>query len=164
MPRASMMIAPLLTMFSLAAWAQFHDFDALRSIADPGPTAVRLTGFYDRVVELNDSMVGDDTTRARRRDADRASGYSSGSAGTSGATTTSPPQKNSAAPKASAKRFVCTIYCKSATGPTIKRTFSAASRHDAAIAAGDAADQLCREAGQPKASSLSLPDRQCVEQ
>lgn len=62
------------------------------------------------------------------------------------------------------KRFACTIYCKSGSGPTITRHFQAKTRHEAAVAAGDAADQLCRDAMGSMASSRALPDRQCSEQ
>lgn len=59
------------------------------------------------------------------------------------------------------KAFVCTVYCNSASGPTIRREITASSRSDAAKAVGDMADQLCRDGGHAKASALTLQERQC---
>lgn len=59
------------------------------------------------------------------------------------------------------KSYVCTIYCNTASGPTIRHELTAKSRIEAATSAGEIADNLCRDKGYSKASSLTLPERQC---
>jgi hypothetical protein len=59
------------------------------------------------------------------------------------------------------EKYVCKIYCKSTSGPTIQREFQASSRAEAARIAGDQADGLCNSAGHGTASSRSLPENQC---
>ncbi len=75
----------------------------------------------------------------------------------------SPNSLNNRSVTPSAKSFVCTIYCNSASGPTIRRETMAKSRAEAARILGDQADSLCRGDGHARASSLSLPERQCRE-
>ena len=62
------------------------------------------------------------------------------------------------------KAYVCTIYCNTASGPTIRHELMAKSRGAAAKATGEMADSLCRSNGHSKASALKLPERQCREQ
>ena len=59
--------------------------------------------------------------------------------------------------------FVCTIYCKSSSGPTVQRRFNALTRRDAAVAAGAAADSICNQSGHGLASSRTLPESQCYK-
>lgn len=62
------------------------------------------------------------------------------------------------------KAYVCTIYCNTASGPTIRHELTAKSRGAAAKATGEMADSLCRSNGHSRASALTLPERQCREQ
>lgn len=62
------------------------------------------------------------------------------------------------------KAYVCTIYCNTASGPTIRHELAAKSRAVAAKLTGEMADSLCRSSGHAKASALTLPERQCREQ
>lgn len=62
-----------------------------------------------------------------------------------------------------AKTFVCTIYCNSSNGPTIKRETTASSRAQAARILGEQADSLCQTGGYIRANSMALPERQCFE-
>lgn len=64
---------------------------------------------------------------------------------------------------ASPKRYVCKIYCISASGPTIQGETAANSRDDAARILGDQADQRCRNAGHVIANPARLPADQCRE-
>lgn len=59
------------------------------------------------------------------------------------------------------KSYVCTIYCNTASGPSIHHELTAKSRTEAARSAGEMANGLCRDKGYSKASSLTLPERQC---
>jgi hypothetical protein len=73
------------------------------------------------------------------------------------------PSKAKTATEPNARVYACTIYCDSASGPTIRRETQASSRMDAARILGDQAEQLCRSSGHTRASSLTLPERQCYE-
>lgn len=61
------------------------------------------------------------------------------------------------------KAYVCTVYCNTASGPTIRHELTANSRGAAAKSTGEMADSLCRSNGHAKASALTLPERQCRE-
>lgn len=75
-----------------------------------------------------------------------------------------PTPKATAASTSATSGFVCTIYCNSSSGPTVRRTFQASSRKNAARLAGAEADSICKGEGHSKASALSLPERQCAPQ
>jgi hypothetical protein len=85
--------------------------------------------------------------------ADRSRSTNSGESGGQSRDTAAKPQ--------GPERYVCKIYCKSTSGPTIQREFQASSRAEAARIAGDQADGLCNSAGHGTASSRSLPENQC---
>lgn len=61
------------------------------------------------------------------------------------------------------KQFVCTVYCKSTSGPTVQHELQASSRSEAARATGQSSDQICRSRGFANSSSASFPDSQCRE-
>ena len=65
-------------------------------------------------------------------------------------------------PKSQAKIFNCKFYCKSASGPTTYKDFTANSRREAAQMAGDTADQVCNSKGLGYASSVSFAESQCI--
>lgn len=159
--------------------AQAHAQHVLDNLLDPGgPSKPRETSKVDSsVAEKADSA--DDDLRRRVNDTQRTKAALSDSVARSTereAATSARPQagakgKSNAAlnpapaaqihEAARSERFVCRIHCKSANGPAIRREFTAATRRDAARQAGDAANQLCANAGHGNASSLTLPEGQC---
>lgn len=61
------------------------------------------------------------------------------------------------------KTFVCTIYCNSTSRPTIRRETKVSSRAEAARLLGEQGHSLCQGEGHSRASSMTLPERQCYE-
>ena len=119
-------------------------------------TKIHTSVYEDMGLSMRElqSKVDDGDRRAEERN--------SRSTGTAASSQSSNSSNNRSATP-SAKTFVCTIYCNSASGPTIRRETLAKSRADAAKILGDQADSLCRVDGHARASSLSLPERQCRE-
>ena len=136
-----------------------HALDKL--LGSGGPSKPRETGQVDSsVAEKADSA--DDDLRRRVDDIQRTkSALMKSDTKENSRAAVDPPPVTRANEAARVKRFVCRIYCKSAAGPVILREFNAATRRDAAQQAGDAANQLCANAGHGSASSLALPESQC---
>ena len=137
----------------------------------PAPEVVRrvtVPGVASEALEHARAFVSEDT--ARREELQRfraaAAGSDSGRAGqgsTSDNSSGSDNNKKKAAAPSIPKVYSCTIYCKSSSGPTIRRDFPAQSRRDAARIAGDSADQLCGQAGLGMGNPRALPEGQCHE-
>ena len=117
-------------------------------------------GIGDILAKVNQVSAGEvSSSRARnapdanstpnRRNEDRANASTA-------ATMSSSPRAGS-----DAKTFVCTIYCNSSGGPTIRRETLAKSRADAASILGEQADAQCKASGHSKANSARLPENQC---
>jgi hypothetical protein len=134
------------------------DFDAL---ATPKPefnlpVTASTSGLYSSInseVERQGGRHNADvnTRRSQTSSASASSGTSSGSG--------QADTRRSSAP--AAETYVCKIYCKSTSGPTIEREFRATSRREAAQVAGDSADAACNRAGHGVASAKALPESQC---
>lgn len=125
---------------------------------------------------------GVDTSRVETRNAMLSSGSSSSSSSSSSNSNSRnnsssktnnsnasnrPASSNSERDRApatpQAKVFSCKFYCKSASGPTTHRDFTANSRREAAKLAGDSAHQVCNSKGLGYASSVDFSESQCFE-
>lgn len=110
-------------------------------------------------------VIGDEKIEARNREAPTQlpAGAATKEKGTRLPANTAAKFDNKRPPEAAASqiRFVCSIYCKSSSGPVIRREFVAGTRKEAANLAGNAADSLCSNANLVKGSSLALPENQC---
>lgn len=113
------------------------------------------------VAEMRNVLAEWDAAKAERRPL-TLGGLMQAMAGAVPPTATGPTGATpSAAPAAASQDFVCTVYCDTSAGPTLRHTLKAASRKEAARITGAEADALCRGKGHSKASSLSLPESQC---
>jgi gas vesicle protein len=145
----SLLIAPL-------SFAQVrYSFQSLANMDTTSAQTFTISG----VLEAAQAVSNELTQNARSNASayrEKLNSYSSSSS-SSGADTSS-KQKTS-----SAKTYICTIYCKSGSGPTTTREITAASRRAAADIAGDNANQICQSSGLSYASSRSFPENQCRE-
>jgi hypothetical protein len=163
MATISLLIRGLATCAALTSnvHAQPYDFSDLGRDGPRESTDVALKGFGAKSKSLSDEIITDETSRTLARDAARAT-QPSRDAGTA-----APPApdrvQQQGKQKPADKTYSCTIYCNSSSGPRIRQNITAASRADAARAAGNQADQLCKSSGYSKSSSLSLPEGQCVQ-
>lgn len=61
------------------------------------------------------------------------------------------------------KKFVCKIYCQSASGPITSYELTAKNRRAAANYVGDHADEICHSDGHSYASKKAFSENQCSE-
>lgn len=154
-----------LTTLAFASCPQDINFKDLSRTGPPVVKSYTVDGIEADGREYLLKFDGVDTSRVEGRNAMRSSGsgssYSSSSSSTSSGNSNSSQSK--AQSKSQAKVFSCKFYCKSASGPTTHKDFTASSRREAAKMAGDSADQVCNSKGLGYASSVSFAESQCSE-
>jgi hypothetical protein len=144
------------------------DFSDLTRGSSTSTRTFPVEGIRDESFKYLRNFAGsDDEARAgiaRRASEARSNPSPTGSSGSSSSSSSSSRESVAPAKAAPAEKvYVCTIYCNSASGPTITRKFSVKTRSEAAKQAGDQADQYCQAAGYARSSSRSFPENQCRE-
>jgi hypothetical protein len=158
-PKFCVVVIALACLSVSAQSSKTVDFSDLTSAGASSTRTFSVDGIRDESFKHLRSFAASDSDAregiARRASERRAS---SNSNSTSSRESTPPPKAVPAE-----KVFVCTIYCNSASGPTISRRFSVKTRSEAAKQAGDQADQFCRADGYAKSSGRTFPESQCRE-
>jgi hypothetical protein len=149
----------------VAAQARPIDFSDLEKATGPDVRSVLVTGIRTSARTSMDSFWEIVAEREREANERRASMP----AERRDSSSKSPDDRSNATAKAATKAegpqsFVCTVYCNSSSGPTVRHRLQAASRREAARLTGDAGESICRNKGFAKASSLSLPESQCSKE
>lgn len=143
---------------ALAAHPQDINFKDLSRTGPPVVKTYTVEGIEADGREYVLKFDGADTLRVETRNAMLSSGSSSSASSFSNSSSNAKAQ-----PKSQAKVFSFKFYCKSASGPTTHKDFTASSRREAARMAGDSADQVCNSKGLGYASSVSFAESQCSE-
>jgi hypothetical protein len=149
---------------ALASYPQDINFKDLARTGPPVVKSYTVDGIEAEGREYLLKFDGVDTSRVEQRNAMRSSGAStSSSSNSSSSSGSSSSSQSKSQPKSQTKVYSCKFYCKSASGPTTYRDFTANSTREAAKMAGDSAHQVCNSKGLGYASSNSFSESQCSE-
>lgn len=154
-----------LTTLAFASYPQDINFKDLGRTGPPVVKSYSVEGIEADGREYLLKFDGVDTSRVEVRNSMRSTGSASSPSSSSNSSSSgnSNSSQSKAQSKSQAKVFSCKFYCKSASGPTTYKDFTANSRREAAKMAGDSADQVCNSKGLSYASSVSFSESQCSE-